>query len=262
MRDSTRRGPEPRLALTREISTRLAECELTHLERRPIDLELARAQHRGYEEALRSFGLEVVRVDPAPEHPDSVFVEDTAVVLDEIAVLTRPGAASRRGEVEGVAQALDGRRPLARIEPPATLDGGDVLVVGRRVFVGRSERTDAHGIAQLAELAERHGYTTKAVQVKGCLHLKSAVTSLGERTLLANPDWVDTRELEGFEIVEIDPGEPAAANVLRLGQNVIVPAEHPRTASRLAARGVSIHPVPAGELAKAEGGVTCCSLIL
>jgi dimethylargininase len=240
----------------------MARCELTHLARQPIDVELARRQHADYEALLAELGCEVERVAPAPELPDSVFVEDTAVVLDEIAVLTRPGAPSRRDEVEAVGAALARHRPLVEIFAPATLDGGDVLRVGRRVFVGLSARTDEAGIAQLTRHLAPHGYEVVGVPLDGCLHLKSAVTLVAPGVLLLNPSWVDGASLVGHERIEVDPGEPFAANALRVGETVVLAATFARTRARLEAAGIEVRTVDVSELAKAEGGVTCCSILL
>ncbi len=250
------------LALTRAVSPRIVECELTHLARTPIDVARAEQQHAAYEALLRTIGVRVERVAPAPAHPDSVFIEDTAVVFDELAVLTRPGAASRRGELPAVRAALVAHRPLAEIRAPGTLDGGDVCVVGRRVFVGRTPRSNEAGIAQLAGLLAMHGYEVVPVAVTGCLHLKSAATALNDDTVLLNPEWVDPADFAPLRTVRIAPDEPAAANVLRIGTALVMSAEHVQTCTLLGARGYQVHPVPADELAKAEGAVTCCSLLL
>lgn len=249
------------LALTRAISPRIVECELTHLARAPIDVARAEAQHRAYEAALAALGATVQRVAAAPEHPDSVFIEDTALVFDELAVLTRPGAASRRGEVTAVEQALAPHRALVRIEAPGTLDGGDVFVVGRRVFAGRTARSNDAGIAQLTTLLAPHGYAVVPVEVTGCLHLKSAATALDDTTVLINPTWVRADVFAGLATVEIAPDEPGAANIVRVGSTLLMAAEHPHTRTRLEARGYLVQTVPADELAKAEGAVTCCSLL-
>lgn len=250
------------LALTRAISPRIVDCELTHVERTPIDLATAETQHLAYEAALRALGCEVRRVAPAPELPDSVFIEDTAVVFDEVAVLTRPGAESRRGEVKAVETALAALRPLARIVAPGTLDGGDVLVIGREVIVGRTARTNDEGIAQLRAALAPHGYTVTAATVSGCLHLKTAVTALDDETVLMNPDWVVASEFGRFARVFVDADEPMAANVLRVGESLIHGAAYPRTRAILESLGYFPTAVDASELAKAEGAVTCCSLIL
>ena len=191
-----------------------------------------------------------------------MFVEDTALVLEELAVITRPGAASRRPETESVAAALERFRPVRRIRGPGTLDGGDVLLTGRVLFVGLSGRTTSEGAAELARLLAPSGYEVRMAPVRGCLHLKSAVSEVAEATLLINPEWVDPAGFEGFRLIPIDPDEPFAANGLRIGAQVIHAAAFPRTAKRLRAEGIEVRQVEADELAKAEGGVTCCSLLI
>jgi len=255
-------SPLAPLALVRPVSDSLADCELSHLERVPIDVGRAREQHGLYVDLLAELGCTIEWLPAAPGSPDAVFVEDTAVVVDEVAVMARPGAASRRGEIDAVAAALAGRRPLARIEAPGTLDGGDVLRVGKRVFVGRSARTDDGGRDQLRAILEPYGYSVEAVTVTGCLHLKSAVTEVADGTLLLHPDWLDPTPFAGLDLVAVDPAEPFAANALRLGATVVLPAAFPRTRRRLEAHGLAVRTVPADELAKAEGGVTCCSIFV
>jgi dimethylargininase len=249
------------IAITRAVSPGIARCELTHLPRAPVDYDLACAQHRAYERALESAGCEIVSLPAEPELPDSVFVEDAAVVLDEIAILTRPGAPSRRPEVDTVAAALASRRPLARIEAPATLDGGDVLPVGRAIYVGLSGRTNREGVGQLRDLVARHGYEVHPVVVTGCLHLKSAATLVAPGTLLVNPAWTDTGGFRSHRLIEVDPAEPYGANSLRIGDHVIYSSSFPRTRERLTARGVAVIPVDVSEVEKAEGAVTCCSIV-
>lgn len=251
------------IAFTREVPSTLAHCELTHRCREPIDVMVARVEHARYEEALRTAGAEVRRLPALDQQPDSVFVEDMAVVLDEVAVITRPGATSRRGEVESMRAALSPHREVVSIEAPGTLDGGDVLVLGRDVFVGLTTRSTEDGVQQLRDLLAPHDYRVHGIPVTGCLHLKSAVTRCGPRTVVVNPDWVDARAFTGWNVVNVDPGEPEAGNVLWLGAVTIVPEAFPRTHRRLArSAGAELLPVPAGELAKAEGGVTCCSVIV
>lgn len=248
-------------ALTREVSPSLANCELSFVERNPIDLALANAQHHAYQRALEEFGYELIALPAEDAWPDAVFVEDVALVLDELAVITRPGAVSRRQEGESVAAVLERHRPLRRIEEPGTLDGGDVLRVGRTIFVGRSARTNLAGIEQLRELAGDYGYVVRGVPIFDCLHLKSAVTEAKEGTLLVQPSWIDKKWLAGYELIEVDPAEPHAANVLRIGNGAIYPASFPRTAEKLAKAGIELKVVDLSELQKAEGAVTCCSLV-
>ncbi len=250
------------VALTREVSPRFNECEITHIERTPINVEIARAQHREYVNALKSLGCEVVELPPQADLPDSVFVEDTAIVLPEVAVITNPGADSRKPEVESVASVLSAYRPLLRVRAPATLDGGDVLVLGKKIYVGFSTRSNQTAIDQLNELLGRFGYVVSGVEIRDCLHLKSAITRADDHTLLVNKNWVDTRPFEGFDLIEVHPSEPFAANCLPINSRIIFPAAFPKTRERLEARGFSVKVVEVDELAKAEGAVTCCSLII
>jgi dimethylargininase len=250
------------LALTRSVPFSINRCELTHRAREPIDYERAVAQHCAYEAALASLGCRVQRLPATPDLPDSVFVEDAAVVLDDFAILARPGAESRRREVETVAAALAAYCPIASIEAPGTLDGGDVLVTPHHVFVGISARTNDEGARQLAAWLAPRGIGVTRVPIDSCLHLKSAATLASDTLLVVNRAWVDASAFERFQIVDVDRDEPFAANVLRVGDHVLCAAEHPHTRARLEAAGLITLPVEAGELAKAEGGLTCCSLIL
>jgi dimethylargininase len=248
-------------AVTREVSPRLAHCELSHVDRRRIDVDLAVRQHAAYCECLERLGCHVVRLPADPDLPDCVFVEDTSVVLDEAAIITRPGAPSRRDETASIRQLLARYRPLHAIEPPGTLDGGDVLCVGRMLYVGMTARTDADGIAQLQRHAGRYGYTVRPVPVSGCLHLKSACTAVGDDVLLINPDWVNAAEFSGLQLLNVHPDEPGGANALLVGETVVCAAAYPRTRQLLEDRGFLVETVDSSELAKAEGGLTCCSLI-
>lgn len=250
------------IALTRAVPPSITRCELTHLAREPIDVQLASEQHRRYEEALARLGCTVRRLPPEPDLPDSVFVEDMAVVLPEIAIIARPGVASRRAEVSSVEAALREYRPLAFIQPPGTLEGGDVLCLGSRILIGESARTNAEGIHQVRELVSRFGYTVQAVSVAGCLHLKSAVTRVAEGTVLVNSAWIDPAVLAGLERIEVDAHEPLAANALWCGEGVLCSSAYARTRERLERRGLQVSALEVGELAKAEAGLTCCSLLV
>jgi len=249
------------VALMRGVPPTLASCELTFRERAPIDLGLAIAQHAAYAALLRSLGLEVVELPADPAFPDCCFVEDVAIVLDEIALVTRPGAASRRGEVTAVESALARYRPTLSTPEPATLEGGDVLRVGRRLFVGQSGRTNAEGIARLAAVAQPHGYRVMPVSVTGCLHLKSAVTALDDERLLLNRAWLDPAPFRGLELVDVAPEEPDAANVLRVAGQVIGHAGFPRTLERVSALGYAVRTLDVSEFLKAEAALTCKSLL-
>ena len=250
------------LAIVRPVSDAMQHCELTHLDRSPIDVTLARRQHADYVAMLASLGCDVHELPAAQDLPDAVFVEDTAVVLDEVAVLTRPGAATRRPEVAAMATALGCWRACVSIEAPGTLDGGDVLRVDHTLYVGRTPRSNAEGIAQLAAAVAPHGYRVEAVPVRGCLHLKSAVTRVAADMLLLNPEWVDPAHWPGLRRIDVDALEPQAANALEVCGRVLMPASFPRTRERLVTAGLDVVPVDASEVQKAEGGVTCCSVIL
>ena len=250
------------IAVTRPVSPAINRCELTHLARTPIDVGRAGAQHAAYERALQALGCDLRRLAMEPDLADSVFVEDIAIVLDEVAIVTRPGAESRRPERASVAEALAEWRSLSWVHSPGTIDGGDVLRIGKQIYVGDSGRTNRAGFDQLRDAAVPLGYSVESVKVGGCLHLKSAVTGIGDATVLLNPEWVDASVFEGFEVLTVNRNEPSAANALSVGEGVIYPTTFPRTAERLAERGVHLVPVDLSELAKAEGAVTCCSVIV
>jgi dimethylargininase len=249
------------IAITRDVSPSIVNCELTHVDRVPIDVEQARVQHRAYEHALVDAGCALVRVEAASDCPDAVFVEDTAIVFESLAVIARPGAESRRLETAAVVDTLRPYRELVFITAPATIDGGDVLTAGRDVFVGVSSRTNTAAVDQMRTALGPRGYTVHPVTVTGCLHLKSAATALDDETVLINAAWAPRAAFTAFRLVEVDPREPAAANIVRVGERLIYPAAFPRTRERLERAGRRITPVDLSELAKAEGAVTCCSLI-
>jgi dimethylargininase len=248
-------------ALTRAVSPAIGRCELTHLRRTAIDVGVARVEHAAYQRALADLGCTVQQLPSESETPDSVFIEDIAVVLDEVTVIARPGAEPRRREVGPVEEALKQYRPTVRIEAPGTLDGGDVLVGGRQIFVGSSSRTNGEGIRQLRACAAPYGYAVHAIEVRGCLHLKSAVTIVDNALLLVNPAWAPTEAFGAFARVDVHPDEPYGANALRVGSTLIYPQAFVRTRERLEGRGLRVRTVDVSELAKAEGAVTCCSII-
>ena len=249
------------IALTRPVSETMAACELTHLEREPIDIARARAQHAGYVRALAEVGCHVIEVAAADHLPDAVFVEDTALVLDEVAIVTRPGAATRRAETAAVAGELTRHRTVVQMPGPAALDGGDVLRIGRTLYVGTSGRTSDDGVAWLRETVAPLGYRVAAVRPTGCLHLKTAVTAIAPDLLLINTQWVDPSCFDGMRTLEIARDEPFAANALLIGERVIYPAAFEQTARLLREAGIDVLGVDVSELAKAEGGVTCCSIV-
>jgi dimethylargininase len=254
------------IAITRDVSSSLGDCQLSFVERSAIDVARAARQHAAYVRALETCGCRVIALPAEHAFPDAVFVEDVAIVLDEIAISTRPGAVSRRGEVESVAAALRPFRELRAIAPPGTIDGGDVLRIGRTIYVGQAARSNADGIRQLGELVAAQalggqGYTVQAVPTRECLHLKSAVTEVADGVVLINPDWIDADAFAAFRRIEIDPDEPHAANGLRIGDRVVYPESFPRTRRRLEDAGVAVTAVDVSELQKAEGAVTCCSIV-
>jgi dimethylargininase len=249
------------LAVTRPVSASLPQCEISFIEREPIDLALARQQHAVYEAALRSLGAQVIRLPAADDLPDATFVEDTALVLDEIAIIPIMGAASRRAETEAVARCLSDYRPVHRLESPATLDGGDVMRVERTLYVGLTARTNRHAVDQLRRLVEPRGYRVVAIAPTGCLHLKSACTYLGRGVVLANPAWVDLSGVEGVEIVTVSRDEPFAANALSVGGTLVYSSDFPQTQARLERLGFAIVTLETSELRKAESAMTCMSLI-
>lgn len=256
-----RRSDPPLVAITRVVSPDMGHCQLTHLARLPINVETASEQHLQYEACLEDLGCMVQRLPAGEGMPDCVFVEDTAVVVDEVAVITRPGATSRRAEGLAVAEALRAFREVRHASAPGTLDGGDVLRLGRRVFVGMSSRTSSEGIDQLRSLLAPFDYEVMPVELTGCLHLKTAVTVVGRRLLVVNREWVDPRVFGEVEVIDVDPAEPFGANALLVNGTALVAAAHPRTRARLEGRGVPTRAVNVSEIARAEGGVTCCSLI-
>jgi len=215
-------------AFTRSVSPRLAECQLTHLERTPIDASVATAQHAAYERALTDAGFTIVRLPDLPDDPDAVFVEDTALLLDGHAIITRPGAASRIGEIDSTAAGLAGHFELHRIER-GHVDGGDVLRIGKQLYVGLSTRTDAEGVATLAELVRPLGFEVVEARLRDCLHLKTGATTAGDGVLLCNERCVDPGQFAGVEPLAVSADEPAAANCVRAGARVIMPAGNPKT---------------------------------
>ncbi len=248
-------------ALTRAISPAIVNCELSFIDRKPIDLAAAQKEHHAYEKLLGKLGARVISLRAEPDLPDSMFVEDPAIVLDELAVILPLGTETRRPEALSLAEALSQFRKLEHISLPGTLEGGDVLRIARKLFVGLTQRSNAEGIRQLAAILAPHNYEVIPVPVTGCLHLKSAVTSLGRNTLLANRSWFDAAPLAGFEWVDVDPAEPHAANALALGGTVIFPASFPHTRTRIETRGFSVTSIDISELQKAESGLTCSSLL-
>jgi dimethylargininase len=248
-------------AITRAVSPSIVNCELSFIARQPIDLQIAREQHHSYEQLLEKLGTRVVSLASEPDLPDSMFVEDPAIVLDELAVIFPLGTESRRREAASLAEAISEFRALEYVALPGNLEGGDILRIGRKLFVGVTKRSNAEGIRQLAAILAPHHYEVIPVPVTGCLHLKSAVTCLGRQTLLANRAWFDPAPFSGYDWIDVDPAEPHAANALALGNTIIFPSSFPRTRARVEAQGFDVTPLDISELQKAESGLTCSSLI-
>jgi dimethylargininase len=248
-------------ALTRGVSPTLGDCELEYHDRQPIDVAKAVEQHRAYQACLADLGLRVVSLPANPECPDGVFVEDPAVVTDEIAVMNRMGSVPRRKEVPSLAEALSQFRPLKWLRKPATLEGGDVMRIGKTLYVGISRRTNREGASQLAELLEPFGYRIVPVPVDGCLHLKSACCYLGDDRILANREWIESGALDDFQTIDVPADEPSSANVLRIGDTVLIPSAYPKTRELLQQSGYKVRPIDTSELLKAEAGVTCMSIV-
>jgi dimethylargininase len=252
-------------AFTRALSPRIGECALTHLDRASINVERAARQHQDYEAALTEAGLDVIRLPELAGAPDGVFVEDIALLLGDHAIITRPGAAERARETESTAQGLAGHFTIHRLAA-GTLDGGDVLRIGRDLYVGLSSRTNREGIEALRHLAGRLGFRVAPVATTGCLHLKTAATFIGHDaagipTLLYFGPWVAPAVFAGVEPLAVAEEEAAAANALRVGRDLLIASGHPRTAEGLSRRGFHLVEVDNEELRKAEAGLTCCSLI-
>lgn len=250
------------IAITHRPSPNLQACEKTYVPWTAIDGTLAHIQHTAYCRALADLGCEVITFDGGESLADSTFVEDTAIVLDELAILASLGAESRRPETDRMRPILARFRRLESIHLPATLEGGDVLRLGRQLLVGRSRRTNLEGIESLRAILRRFDYQIVAIPVHGCLHLKTACTALPDGTLLINPHWIDPGSLTPWKTMRVPDSEPWAANVCVVGETAIIPAEHPRTIEQLRNRGIKVCPVPLSEFAKAEGGATCLSLLI
>jgi dimethylargininase len=248
-------------AFTRGVSPRITECELTFIDRATIDFVRAVEQHSQYEEMLRALGVVVHRIPADDACPDCCFLEDTALVLDEIAVLTRPGSQARRAEVAGVAPFVREQREVVEIEAPATLEGGDVLRIGRELFVGVTTRTTRDGIDALQSHVEPHGYKVHPVDVPGALHLKSVCTAVDAHTILADASRVDLSPFAGYEVIQVPAAEWMAANVLLVGGTVCMHSGFEKTIGILRRREFDVRTTDISEFLKAEAGLTCMSLV-
>lgn len=248
-------------AITRCVDPSIIDCELEFVQRQVIDFDKAADQHRNYQLCLANLGIRVISLPAEPGLPDAVFVEDPAVILPETAVITTMGSDARRKEIEGLVSVIGQFRSLHWLRPPATLEGGDVMQVGSELFVGVSSRTNKSGVEQLSGLLTPFGYRIHPVPVHGCLHLKTGCCYLGDNVIIANRAWVNLEQLHNFTILDTPVEEPWAANVIVVQDKVIIPSHHPRLTSMLKNRSWTTVNVDVSELAKAEAGLTCMSLI-
>ncbi len=250
------------IAIIRLPAPSIANCELTFIDRVPIDYAKAQAQHRAYREALETCGVKVVTLPAADALPDSVFVEDTAIILDEVAIITPMGIASRRPEPVLIESDIARFRPTVHINLPATIEGGDVMRLGKAIFVSLSTRTNMAGIEALRTLAAPYGYTVTQVTLRDCLHLKSACTALDDQTILVNSAGVDTALFEDYKLVEVASDEPGAANVVRANGTILLNSQYPQTGEIIEQHGYKVCAVDTSEFTKAEAAMTCMSLII
>ena len=249
------------IAITRDVSPSIGNCELTFIDRQPIDFATATRQLENYRAALERCGAVVKRMPADSRFPDSCFVEDTAIVVDEIAVIASMGAASRRGETAAVEAELAPYRRIAHITLPATIDGGDALRVGKKILVGLSTRTNEAGVLQLARLLEPAGYQVIPVRTSQSLHFKSDCTAIDDTTLLVNPNRIQVDDLQSFTTVHTPPDEPDAANVLRVNETLFVQAGFPATLERLRTTQSRVESLDTSEFRKAEAALTCLSIL-
>jgi dimethylargininase len=250
------------LALTHVPSPQINDAQRTFAARHVIDYDRAVRQHGEYWRMLERCGCKVRILDVNRHLPDSVFIEDTAIVLDEVAVLASMGAESRRAEPAGIEPILREYRQVVYLEAGASLEGGDVLQVGHTLLVGLSLRTNPAGVSGLKDIVRRYGYRVFPVRIHGCLHLKSACTALPDGTLLVNPAWLQVQALSGFDFIPVPEEEPGGADVLSIGHGVRVRAENERTAELIRQRGFEMETVDLSEFAKADGGITCLSIVM
>lgn len=248
-------------AITRGVSPNIGACELTYCSREAIDYEKAVSQLEDYCTLLRKWKVELVAMPNSGTYPDCCFVQDTAVVLDEICVIANMGAPTRSGEVAEVEKLLAPFRRIRRIFPPATLDGGDVVQVGKRLFVGLSSRTNGRGIATLSEIVESFGYTVVPVEVNGGLHLTTGCGIVNDETVLLNPRWLEASVFKDLRQLHVPEEEPWAANTIRVSDAVCLEAGAPRTLELIQPYAGTIDTLDISEFRKAEGSLSCLSLI-
>jgi dimethylargininase len=246
--------------VTQRVSQALEKCELTFVESSPINIEKAGKEHTDYCKMLEGCGAQVITLEDNEESPDSVFVEDPIIVFDEIAVMTSMGVESRRREGAALATFFKRYRQLEQITLPAKIEGGDVLRIGRTIYVGESPRTDSTGVEALASIMSRFGYETIPVPVSGCLHLKTGCTALDEQTVIINPDWVDPQPFEPFTKLTTLSEEPFGTNVLPVNGTICMNEAFPATIEMVRSHGYRVTSTDISEFVKAEAGLTCMSV--
>ncbi|WP_263832121.1 dimethylarginine dimethylaminohydrolase family protein [Sulfurospirillum oryzae] len=249
------------MAITHLPSPNLQNCELTFLESEAIDIEKANVQHQNYRSMLERCGAKVITLDENIALPDSVFVEDPIIVFDEVAVLTSMGVESRRAESASMGKVFSQYRKIERITLPAKIEGGDVLKVGKKIFVGESSRTNQEGIQALEAIIKPLGYEVIAVKVFGCLHLKTGVTALDNQTIFINSNWVDVEAFKGFSKIEALSDEPFGVNVLKIGNILCMNEAFPKSIALVKSLGYRVETVNISEFVKAEAGLTCMSVL-
>ena len=247
-------------AIARKPCENFARGLTTTVSSEPAAYGLMLKQHEAYLAALSAAGLEVIVLDPQPDYPDAHFVEDTAVVTAEVAVITIPGAVARRGEEESIIPVLAGFRKIERIQAPGTVDGGDVLQVGNHFFIGISHRTNPAGAEQLGRILQRYGHTWTTVAVGAGLHFKSSVNYVGKKTLLVTPDFAAKEQLQGYDHLVLERAETYAANTLLVNEHLLIPAGYPQTCRQLETLGLNMIELEVSEVRKMDGGLTCMSL--
>jgi dimethylargininase len=247
-------------AIARKPAENFARGLTTTVSVKPPQYELLLEQHETYIETLKSCGLEVTILDPLPDYPDAYFVEDTAVVTPDVAVITNPGAATRQGEEESMVPVLAGFHKIERILAPGTVDGGDVLQVGSHFFIGLSERTNKEGAGQLGRILASFGNTWVTIPVKAGLHFKSSVNYVGKNTLLVATDFAECEQFKGYDKIVVEEAEAYAANTLLVNGHLLSPAGFPATRQKLGVLGFEIIELETSEVRKMDGGLTCMSI--
>lgn len=249
-----------RQAITRKPGKNFAQGIRTTLSSDPPDYELILKQHESYLETLNAIGLDIIQLEPLPSFPDAYFVEDTAVVTGDVAVITNPGAESRKGEEDSIAAVLARFRQTAQIQAPGTLDGGDVLQVGTHFFIGLSERTNTEGAEQLGRILEKFGNTWTTIPVGAGLHFKSSVNYVGKNTILVTEEFADHEKLTGFDLIVVNNSEAYAANTLWVNDYLLTPKGYPDTRQKLKKMKSEIIELDTSEIRKMDGGLTCMSI--